>query len=322
MHIALDHSPPYIFTVEYDTDDGVHDFNVELLCRSELVARGHRLDETAWPQWYAGTPIAPDAPPEEPVPTSPAPIPTPAPRARRLPATVVTWNCGGLMVKMHEVDNLIKFKHPDIIFLTETFLLQKQHNHLSRILAKGYTPLYSSLDAKGHGRPRGGVAVLVSSEWAHASAIKRWAGKSIPGYLDGVEVLTSDGLSHTLLAAYVPPGSDDTDLARRVRSTIQEASVRSGDRLVTAGDFNSVMPGGRRTPSPGDRAHAELIQLSASLASPPGDAFPRTLPGRQHTVHALTTAWSAKVLPPRSESRCSYQKSSQRPPCTDLSYPR
>ena len=49
--------------------------------------------------------------------------------------------------------------------------------------------------------------MLVSSDWAHASAIKRWAGTSIPGYLDGVEVLTSDGLSHTLLAAYVPPGS-------------------------------------------------------------------------------------------------------------------
>ena len=166
------------------------------------------------------------------------------------------------MIKMHEVDNLIKFKHPDVIFLTETFLLKRQHNHLSRILAKGFTPLYSSLDAKGRGRPRGGVAVIVSSDWARTSAIKQWAGKSIPGYLDGVEVLTSDGLSHTLLAAYEPPGSEDTDLAIRVRTTMHEASVRSGDRLVTAGDFNGVMTGERWPPSPGDRAHANLIQHS------------------------------------------------------------
>ena len=124
MHIARDHTPPYIFTVEYDDDDELHDYDFELLCRSELVARGHRLDETAWPQWRAGAPNAPDAPHEEAVLVGLAPTPTQAPGGRRLPATVVTWNCGGLMIKMHEVDNLIKFKHPDIIFLTETFLLK------------------------------------------------------------------------------------------------------------------------------------------------------------------------------------------------------
>jgi len=196
--------------------------------------------------------VALDATPEEnaasPSPAGPAPaLPPPA---RRMPATVVTWNCGSLMRQMQPIEHLIRSKRPDVIFHTETFLLRKHHRYLSKALAQGYVAHYSSLDTKGRGRPRGGVAVLVSSKWAHASAIRPWAGTPIPGYLDGLEVCTTDGLSHTLLAAYVPPGADNEDLAVRVRDALYDASVAHVDRLVVDGEFNGVMPGERIPPRP------------------------------------------------------------------------
>jgi len=247
--VAHDSIPPYVFTVAYDESDEDLTHDAELLSRSELVARGQREGDLAW-SW---TPEAPDVTLKEPA-TSPAPA-GPAPANRRRPATVVTWKCGSLMRQMQPIELLIRFKRPDVSFLTETFLFRKHHRYLSKALAQGYVAQYSSLDTKGHGRrPRGGVAaVLVSFEWA---------GAPIPGYLDGIEVCTMYGHSHTLLAAHVPTGDDDQDLAFRVRNALYDASVAHKDRLVVAGDFNGVMPGERSPPSAGDSALAKLIARS------------------------------------------------------------
>ena len=90
--VAHDSEPPYIFTVAYDESDEDLTHDAELLSRSELVARGRREDNLAWP-WTPEALV--DATPEEPAanPSPAGPAPAPPPPARRMPATVVTWNC-------------------------------------------------------------------------------------------------------------------------------------------------------------------------------------------------------------------------------------
>jgi exonuclease III len=269
LTLAKDLDPPFIFVLLPDDGD------VETLTRSELVTYGKRLDEIQWPASWTTAATLTDAvganehrhddPPEsEPQHDIQADFDSESVNLR-----VATWNCQGVHRNDHDVATLLsRCPRPDIVLLSETWttggtLTAEIRNICS---ANRYTPAFSSAPkhpTKRKGRNKGGVAVLVSNDWAHPSIVRPWKGPAVPGYLDGVDIETKGGGSFTILAAYVSPSPDDATLTSRVRETIVHAATRYRKPTIIGGDFNGALRGERDAlPTHGDTLHRNMLRES------------------------------------------------------------
>ena len=255
LWVCADDELPSIFAVHYDDGD------VETLCRSEVMRRVTRLDGVPLPAWPGSRGVAPSLGPsslEDRIPQG---------LGRQRAARVLTFNCDGLGLSADEVRHLLRKTRPDVAFLVETHLIRQQHGArwLSDVWkAEGYDAYLSSTPARGRGRAKGGVATLISTGWAHPSTVKPAEGPGlIPGYLGGVTVRTTSGDDLTLLGAYVPPGSDNAELAASVRQSIALADTHYDGRVVIGGDFNGALEGGRAGGlTQADRAHVAALRAS------------------------------------------------------------
>jgi hypothetical protein len=211
----MDENPPFIFTLHHDDED------CETLTRSELCSYGERLDKLDWPsQWKTETSDTSNANTTNNTNSSPNPSPTILidTETETIPLRVITLNCQGIQRNPDSLTTLIThYSFPDIILLTETWTRSGTLSTIIRNICdiNDYSLAFSSTSGnpKRKERNKGGVAVLISKEWAHPSIVRPWKGPAIHGYLDGVDIEIKDGHLLTILAAYVPPSNDDTRIS-------------------------------------------------------------------------------------------------------------
>jgi ribonuclease HI/exonuclease III len=263
LTLLNDDDPPFIFKIEYDTDQ-----EFELLSRSELLEFGTRIvagQQLPWPDWEKPTVLRPVAarPKDQPRLTTFSEADARAYQALppRREITTVTWNVQGPRNYPSLVE-IINESSPEIIFLTETHTRTSKVARLQRLSSLGYSihtsSSYSKPLSRHGGRPKGGVAIMVRNDWAHPATLK--ATELIRGNLLTVDVEHQGGAKTTLAVVYVPTQSPDPSHAAAVRGRVRELAREAG-AIVLAGDFNGA-PAGERdgAETPGDREHQKLLE--------------------------------------------------------------
>ena len=265
IYLMRDKAPPFFLLVKFDDGDE------ESFSRSELRDAALLEPGARWPDWDESDPLmCQQAPPPPSGGADPASVGADlgAPPTLDSQISVVTWNCQGLGLNREGVRHILAgddgegggFSPPEIVILTETWTRADRH----KPRWDGYTVLSTSapLPPRGFGRNKGGVAVLISERWAHPSTIKPWTGPAdVHGYLCGAVIPAARGPPLTVLAAYVPPGPNDRELAARVRAAIAAASEETDGVLMVGGDFNGALEAGDRPAgiTDRDRAHRAMV---------------------------------------------------------------